>query len=84
MLADGKTVSCSYWDTVKEPPAAEQQTDGAQDKAVMQEGKEVMQEEVEVLQQEHSPPTDGPDPALMYNFVLYGLPHVTFTSPPPS
>lgn len=90
MLAEGKTVSSSYWDAVKAPPPAEQHTEGEQGEVVMQGGKQVLQQEKEVVQgdeevkqQEHPPPADGPDldPALKYNFVLYGLPHVTFTTP---
>ena len=91
MLAEGKTVAASYWGTVKAAPTAEQQAEGAQGEVVMQGGKQVMQQEEEVmqgkgevLQQEHPSPPEEPDvdPVLMYNFVLYGLPHVAFTAPP--
>ena len=90
LLAEGKTVSSSYWDALKAPPPAEQHTEREQGDVVMQGGKQVLQQEKEVVQgdeevkqQEHPSPADGPglDPALKYNFVLYGLPHVTFTTP---
>ena len=83
-------MSSSYWDALKAPSTAEQHTEGEQGEVVMQGGKQVMQQEKEVvqgeeevLQQEHPSPADGLDldPALKYNFVLYGLPHVTFTTP---
>ena len=90
MLAEGKTVSASYWDAVKAPLRAEQREEGGQGEEVTQEGMQVMQQEEvmqgegEVLQQEHPSPPVSPDvdPVLMYNCVLYGLPHVTLTTPP--